>query len=318
MNVGVLALIIAADKNLATTGLTAGINTGLVSDRHAIAKHFDRATFSSGGDNAAGTVYEGILTGFEENASAFVDHAGGIEGAGVANDDTGDADATGFGGDGAEVGGVTFTAGDFNFYARCRRIDQMHRGTGGQNGFALRGGDDAVVADVGADEINAATGRRGDGALIDHTAGAGRSREIQATSEEVLIADTQGAGDKTGGIDFPAGANQNTRRIDQPDLSVGRELTVNQARVGAQHPVHDRTGDGRLDKAGGLALGDVEGLPVQDGAVAVGDVEHVANTVDDCGAIDDSSAGWIRHCIVGSKTGRNRRCQDPVFCVEAS
>jgi hypothetical protein len=58
---------------------------------------------------------------------------------------------------------------------------------GGEDGFALRGGDDAFVGDVAADEIDAAAGRGADFAPVDDASGAAVVDEDAAAGEEVCI-----------------------------------------------------------------------------------------------------------------------------------
>ena len=81
-------------------------------------------------------------------------------------------------------------------------------------------GDYAVVANVGADEINASARWRRDVAVIDYIASSGSGRHIDATGEEILLAHTQGAGDKSSGVNFSGCADQNACGINQPDFSV--------------------------------------------------------------------------------------------------
>ena len=162
-----------------------------------------------------------IPCGLQENASAFIDDAAGIECAAVPDDDAGNADPSGFGGDGTEVGGVACSAGNLDLDPRCSTVDQADRRPGCQYCFTLRGDDDAFVADVTAEQIDAAAQRRSNRALVDDIAGTRRRFEPEPIGNKVGICDIQGAGDKCGSIDSAARPDQNASRVHQPDPAIG-------------------------------------------------------------------------------------------------
>ncbi len=197
----------------------------------------------------------------------------------VPHNDTSDADAAGLRRDLPEVGGVARRPGDVDLDAGGGAVDQADGGPRRQDGFALRGADDAFVGDVAADQIDTAASRRADFALVDDVAGAGSVVEQFAAGEEVFVADVERAGDEAGGVDPSAGADHDAGRVHQPDLAVGAERAVDRRRV-VEHPVEHGAGGGRLGEVGGLPGLDRELVPVDDGAVAVGHRQPVAGLVE--------------------------------------
>ena len=221
LNFRVLALVVSADLDVAASIATAGIDAGVVHHCDTIAEDFDAAAPGAGGDDASVAIDVCVLAGFEEDATAFIDDAAGIERAAVPDDHADDADASGFGSDRAEVGGIARGASDVNLDARRGAVDQADGGAGGKDGLAIGRGDDAFAADVAADQVNAAAGRRPDFALVDNVAGARRVFEQFASGKKVFVADVQGRSDKTGSIDAAAGTDHDAGRIDQPDTAIG-------------------------------------------------------------------------------------------------
>ena len=302
LDLRILALQVAANHDPPTAVLSAGIDAGLVHHDNSIAEHFDAAALGAGGGDAAVLVDIGILAGLEEDAATFIDHAAGIQSAAVPDDDAGDADASGLCRDAADIGGVALAAGDVHLDARRGAVDQADGLPGGQDCLALRRSDDAVIADVAADQINAAARRRGDAALVDDAHGVAVIDEQFAPGEEVLVADVERAGDEAGGIDPPAGADQDAGGIHQPDAAVGTERAVDRRRV-VQYPVQHRTGSRRLGEARGLAGLDGELVPVDDGAIAVAHRQDVAGLVEGCGAVDHHGIDRVGQGRGGEEAG---------------
>ena len=74
LNVGIPALVITAHFDSAATVGARNIDAGLIHDCHAVAEHLDIAACCSGGNDTAGAIDVGVLTGLEEDTSAFTGH----------------------------------------------------------------------------------------------------------------------------------------------------------------------------------------------------------------------------------------------------
>ena len=88
----------------------------------------------------------------------------------------------------AQVHGGVIARRKLDTNPRRTGIENLHRVAGSQDYVALRAGDDAAVADIGADQIDTAACRRGDTALVLHLAGQRIGGEIEAVGEKVLVA----------------------------------------------------------------------------------------------------------------------------------
>ncbi len=279
----ILALVVAADLDAAATriGLThaAGIDFGVVHDRNTIAEHFDAAAPGAGSDDAAVAIDVGVLAGLEEDAAAFADDTAGIDRTAVPDDDASDADTAGFGREGAEVGGIACHPGDIDLDAGSGAVDQADGSAGGQDGFTPGRGDDAFVADVAADEIDAATGRGADFALVDDVLGTVVIDEYVAPGKEIFVPDVERAGDEASDVDPATGADHDAGGVHQPNTAVGAQSAVDGGRV-VEDTVQHRAGGGRLGEMGGFAGRDGELVPVDDGAVAVGHRQDLAGLVE--------------------------------------
>ena len=231
----------------------------------------------------------------EEDAPAITDDATGVEHARVTHDDAGDADAPGFGGDGAKVGAISLRAGYIDLDAGRCAIDQADGIAGRENRLSLRSSDDAFITDVVADQIDAAAGRGPDLTLIDYVFGRAIIDEQMTPGKEVFVADVQRAGDKASGIDPATGTDEDAGRVDQPDATIGREVAQDDRWIAGQHSVEYAAGGGRLDEAGSMPGADVELLPVDDRTVAVGDGENIADLAHAGRATDD--LGSHRQCL---------------------
>ena len=91
----------------------------------------------------------------------------------------------------AEIDAGVIACGEFDPHPRRAGIEDIHRLAGSQNHITLWAVDDAAVADVSAEQIDATTRRRGDAALIFHVAGKRVGREIEPASEKVLVAQVE-------------------------------------------------------------------------------------------------------------------------------
>ena len=75
---------------------------------------------------------------------------------------------------------------------------------------------------------------------------------MKIAGKKVAISDIARAGQETGRIDHPARAYRDAVTIDQIDLAVGREGSVQKRGLAAEDTVQDRTGGRRLDEFGQL------------------------------------------------------------------
>ncbi len=163
------------------------------------------------------------------------------------------------------------------------------------------GGDHAIVADIGAQEGDIAAIRADRAVVLHRAAGSG---ELVPPGHEVGIADVERRSDKATDIHLGAAAEQNAVRVDQEDVSVGRNAAEDRRGVPADDPVEgDRISVG-LHECNGFGPADAEALPV--------DRRVLARLVDGKGVrgLGDARAARRNHPARGH--GLGGRCQRQV------
>ena len=111
-----------------------------------------------------------LLRTQDDFAACVPPHLVGIDDAGVPKRRTVNTDLSALCKDLAEVDGGVIVRRDFDPHSRRAGVEDIHRLPCGQDHVALRTVDDAAVADVSANQIDAAARRCGDIALIFHLA----------------------------------------------------------------------------------------------------------------------------------------------------
>ncbi len=104
--------------------------------------------------------------------------------------------------------------GQLNPEIRTLGIDQFHALARGENNLARRRRDDAMVFNLGRDEVNEASVASLDRALVDYLAGTRHFVELVSAGEKVSVCEFQRTGDKTGGVDHRAAADEHAVRVD--------------------------------------------------------------------------------------------------------
>jgi hypothetical protein len=99
--------------------------------------------------------------------------------------------------------------------------------------------DDAVVADVGADQINAAAARGLDFSLVDDVLCRTVMGEQISPGEEIGVVDVECAGNKSGHVHATAGTNHDAGRIDEPDTAIRTQGAVDCGRIVGEDAVKD-------------------------------------------------------------------------------
>ena len=214
-----------------------------------------------------------------------------------------DADAAGLGDHLADVDGGVLGRGQEHAQFGLLRIDQFHALAGGEDDLALGAGDNAVVLDVGRDEVDEAAARRGDGAVIDDLARAADILQLELAGERVAVTEAQAGGDETGGVDARAGADGDAVGVDEVDAAVGLQLPQDRRLFRAGDAVQHCALRVLLDEAGELVGFDREPLPVDDGPGGVGDAEAFAAGGEGRRAADDGRIGRVGLGIAGKTRG---------------
>ncbi len=135
-------------------------------------------------------------------------------------------------------------------------------GSAGQTNHAARRVDGAGIGDRPGDNIDRTALRRGNRALIDNRR-RGIAGEIQISGEIIGVGDVAGGENQTGGVDCARGTDNDARGIDENQLTVGRERTVDGAGIVGDDAVQGGAA-GRHDELGRLTRADREPLPVDD------------------------------------------------------
>ncbi len=212
---------VAADQHRAAAGVAGHIDIGMVEKADLPAKQMDRAAGLSragagrfdraghhrgagfglnrylarlpavGAEAAAGFEGHVLLRAQDDFAVCVPYDLVGIDDAGVPKRRSVNADFPALRKDLAEVDGGVIARRDFDPYPRRAGVENLHRLAGGQDHVALRAGDDATVGDACSDQVDAATRRRGDTALIFHLAGKRIGHEIEPSREKVLVAQVE-------------------------------------------------------------------------------------------------------------------------------
>ena len=276
LNFRIAAAIVAADPHQAATFFAGGVDPCLIRHGDMMTLYVDRAAGFSRCRELAIAFDEGFLLRLEEDAAAFAHHAAGVQLSAVFHQRADQADAPGISGDLPEIGHLSSLAGDFDLHAGGGGVDELDFLPGGQQGFARRRGDDPFVCHVRGNEIDAAARRRGDGPAIDEAARPRGVLEGEPPGEEVFIADVKRRGNKTSGVDLRPGADEDARRVHEPDTAIGAELSEQLAGGIPQYPIQYAAANGRLDEAHGFACGDAEPLPVENGTGTVLDGQRIA------------------------------------------
>ena len=134
--------------------------------------------------------------------------------------------------------------------------------------------DDAAVAHFGCEQGDVAIQVCRQAAFVLHLAGGTVAAEVEPARHEVVVADAVRRSSERTDIDVGCRAEVDAAAIGQEDLPVGGDAPEDLARVGIEHAVEYRRTARRLDEIDPGRTADVEGLPVDGGAVAaLGDGE---------------------------------------------
>ncbi len=173
----------------------------------------------------------------------------------------------------------------------------------------------ARVGDIAAKQRDIAATRGPQIAVVDHRRGGAACKPVGA-SGKVLLRQVQRRRDEPADIDLGAAREQNPVRVDQEHLSVGRQPTVDLARLVADDPVQrDRVRVG-LHELHRRAAPDAEGLPVQpqrrrallDAHLAGGRLDDPALTAaDDTPHRQRQRRRWRQVQVDGAWCWRSRR-----------
>ena len=165
--------------------------------------------------------------------------------------------------------------------------------TAGQRDSAQSGGDDAFVSDFRCEEGDVAAVGGGQRALVDDAAGT-LLREAVVAAHEIVVAEPEAGGQQAADIDAGGGAEKDAAGVEQPDLAVGGEATVDDraSAVGADAVEYYRRGGRLLEAYRGVAA-DIEASPVDDGPGGCLVDTHAAARLTDHGTAgsDDAAAG---------------------------
>ena len=159
--------------------------------------------------------------------------------------------------------------------------------------------DDTFVADFGREQGYEAVQRGADVAFVDDTAAAAVAAELELAGHEIGVFDVARGGHQRTHIHRCALAKVDAVRVDKIDLAVGGDLAQNLARVAVEHTIQRGAATGGLLVVDLRLRADVEGVPVDDGAVAA--LVHIqvrAALVDASAASRDlrpgGQLGWCR------------------------
>ncbi len=237
--------------------------------------HRDLAALRTVGAEAAAGFEGDVPLRPQDNFTAGITHdLIGIDDARIAQCCAVNADLSAPGKYFAEVDRGVIARGDFDPHTRCAGVDDFYRLTGCEYHAALRTVDDAAVGDVGADQIDAASGRSGDGAQIFHVAGEWSGGEIESPSEKILVAQVKRGCHQSGNVNARTVPDQNAAWIDQENPAIRQQCPENYRRIGTDDAIEDARDGTLLDEARGFACADREPLPIDDRAGAVGDIQR--------------------------------------------
>ena len=124
------------------------------------------------------------------------------------------------------------------------------------------GGDDALVADLVAEQGDVAAVGRMDRALVNHAAAA-LAAETAGRAAEAGVVHIQAGGNQSADVDLRTLAEQDAVRVDQIDLAVGIEVAQDLCAIGVEDAVDRERAGRRLQEVDGFLRRDVETVPVQ-------------------------------------------------------
>ncbi len=233
-----------------------------------------------------------VLDGLGLDHAGVVDHRlqEGVPGIG------GEEDGAAVGLDQAAVLGQSVQSGvtDLEVQQAVAGERQRDGAAGAEGGGSAGGGEGAVVDDLAAEEGHIAAGGGGDGAVVDH-GGMARAAENVVPGEEGGVADVQGGGDQTPHVDLRPRGEGDSVGVDQEDLAVGVQVSVDGAWITPQYAIQGDAVDIRLVEGDGLLAADPEALPVEDGlGRRLGDSERAAALPEACLAGYHLAAGRER------------------------
>ncbi len=154
--------------------------------RPALGLHRDRAPLRPARFELAARIERDVLLRLEEDLAVLADH-GAVRGDKAALFDHAgeDADAASLGDQLADVDGAVLRRSELHPQLGPLRIDEFHALARCEDDFALGTGDDAVILDVGRDEVDEAAARSGDGAAVDDLARAARVLQLESSCKGV-------------------------------------------------------------------------------------------------------------------------------------
>ncbi len=158
--------------------------------------------------------------GLEEHPAALADETVRADCAAVIDYRSHYADAPAVGEDLAEVGSGAVAAGDLHCNARCAAIHKLHGVTCSEDGLALGRVDDAVVCNLGSNEVDRAALRRGNGAFVLDGSGVGCGIEIKFARNKITVGQVKRGSNKPRNINVRARPHQNTGGIDKKHSAV--------------------------------------------------------------------------------------------------
>ena len=144
---------------------------------------------------------------------------------------------------------------------------QRDLAAGAEEDGATGGGEIAFVDDLRGDhgdDAAPAVGHGDDVALVADT-GLASTREDVVAGKEVRVGQGEGRRHEAADVDSGRGREQDAVGVEQEDLAVGREVALEDRGIGADDAVEGDGGGRGLDEADGLAGGDVEAPPLDDG-----------------------------------------------------
>ena len=160
---------------------------------------------------------------------------------------------------------------------------QLHRLSSGQGHGAHLRDDGPLVAHLGGQQGDVATQVGLELAFVDHTGGAALALVTVLTRHEVGIADALGRGHQAPHVHPCVFAKVNAGRVSQHHLAIGADTAKNLAGVRSHDPVeYDAAGPRLLELHLGV-LADIEGLPLDGGALTGLLNDHVGTALSDAG-----------------------------------
>ena len=175
-----------------------------------------------------------------------------------------------------DVGGVTRCGGDADSEVGVGGADQIYAGSGGQQDFAIRGGDDAGVFYIRRNQVDLSASLGGEVACVAEVGGAEDGGVVVAPGKKVGVAKVEGGGDQARDVNRCARTEHDAVGVDQEYAPVGLQGAEDLAGVVADDAVEYGGGRSLLGEPGGFVRAYREALPVDDGAGGVGDGEGVA------------------------------------------